>query len=153
MADNEKKILGLAKRYKVFLIVMGVVSGGIGGFFGAFAEAFYALEGPSKGTGVSVGAVSGLILGILYGLILGQKKEEGHRRAVIIGLGTRWGMIAGLICTAAVHIVLIMGYGFEGVILIIGGLSGIIVGALTGAQSSLIFSLRYKAGGKATVSD
>jgi len=152
MTDNSGKIYRSARNYKIFLILIGLVSGGIGSLFGAFAEVFYVLEGTFKGIGASVGAVSGLILGILYGLMLGQKKEKGSKRRAIIVHGTLWGIAAGLICTAAIHTVLIIGYGFEGIFLIIGGLLGIFVGAITGVVSSLIFCFCYRKKAAAEVS-
>ncbi|GAH56349.1 unnamed protein product [marine sediment metagenome] len=88
----------------VFVCVAGA---GAGGFFGALASLLYGMEDPHlQALGLGLGIAGGLLGGVVWCRVMlraAQRYRGGSSGLGMVGWGTLWGIIVGLITTVIVH--------------------------------------------------
>ncbi len=123
--------------YQVFLFDLSAISGWIGAIFGGLAELPYGI-GTSTGAGWISGLISGVIVAIAYSSVMIRSSEKDF--VSLSKKGLRVGIVAGTCSTVVIHITLVIVYSyFQPIVLLVGLLCGIVMGALTGLVSNKIF--------------
>jgi hypothetical protein len=138
-------------------LLTGIVSAGLGCYLGLGAQMLYisGFEIPLFGNGYEnpmwfggvIGGVFGLLTGLWFAQHLRSRLNEGQSRGRIVGKGILVGISLGVICSTAVHILLIIAYhNLDIRPLLIGGIFGIGAGIATGLTISVVFILANKWG-------
>jgi hypothetical protein len=142
---------------RVFEIISGLLSAGVGWLFGGLAQVLYSSDGDFTfyGNGYEnplwVGGIAGGVLGLLAGVWFAQFLRglfaRGRSGWAILGKGILAGIGLGLICSTAVHAVLMIAYrNMDLRPMLIGAGFGFGTGLLAGLVLAGCFVVGYKNG-------
>ena len=142
----------------VFELITGIVSAGLGCYLGLGAQVLYIFtdgwfqffgngyENPMWVGGV-IGGVFGLLTGLWFAQHLRSRLNAGQSKGRIVGKGILVGIGLGVLCSTAVHILLMVAYhNLDLRPLLIGAAFGIGGGIATGLVISVVFILSNKWG-------
>jgi hypothetical protein len=120
--------------------LMVVPGGGAGWFFGLMSQGMYRVGHVGTDPGGIAGAIAGLFAGAAYAAFVAAISAGIKRDPDVQLHAMSTGMVTGVICSCAVHGVLMVvtGQVREGMTLVAGMPSGIIVGGVLGVLASYI---------------
>lgn len=135
----------------IFEILYGLLSAWVGCFLGSGAQILYedgelfsfgnGYENPMWVGGVA-GGVFGLLVGLWFAQFLRGLRAKGSRAGGIIGKGILTGIGLGMLCSTAVHIILVIAYrGTNLTPMLIGLCFGALAGFVAGLVLSVVFVL------------
>jgi hypothetical protein len=142
----------------IFELLVGLVSAGLGCYLGLGAQFLYdfpdvdlrffdnGYENPMWVGGV-IGGVFGLLTGVWFAQHLRSRLNAGQSKGRIVGKGILVGIGLGVLCSTAVHILLMIAYhNLDLRPMLIGMCFGVGAGIVAGLIISVVFILSLKMG-------
>jgi hypothetical protein len=130
------------RRNPEIVILICLAGGGVGAFFGSF-------EFP---LGTVLGGLGGIVAGVTWAGILLDRARQGYSRGGLVGTGTIWGMVVGILATLILHGGLAAWHSAEGrasptefpglFLLLVGVILAVPAGAFTGAICGLLVPVK-----------